>query len=210
MQVDEVGQPARDENGNPYCSTMGGYVRLATPDEMEAFIAPLNNSGKEKEIFIYNRSDVKPVKVYGSDFVERMHGRSLEEELERAGIQNLEAVRNSDLVSDQKMQGIMFNLERWGMKRSKVHLDRDDFPYKMYVGGNTGGHYVYKCDLCDYGLDESYMSDFPKNDDYVMVTTDCINWNKSNSGYSCVVYQSFQKPYNHSWHRPYTFLVVVK
>ena len=90
---------------------MGGYVRLATPDEMEAFIAPLNNSGKEKEIFIYNRSDVKPVKVYGSDFVERMHGRSLEEELERAGIQNLEAIQNDNStrickkkrVSDQEI-----------------------------------------------------------------------------------------------------------
>ena len=213
LQVENVPRPARDENGNPYSTIMGGYVRLADKDELMAFFPPLYNTGKEKEIFIYNRSDVKPVKVYAQEFAKRMNGRTLQEELELAGIQNLEAIQNEKHTriyvnkkgkksydEDITNYGILFNLERWGIKRSKVPINRKDFT-------RLSDHEYY---WMGDGLSHDYYTRFESNDDYLLVTTDCIRWNSNKPSGSYVVYDTNKEHDADSWCMPFTFFVVVK
>ena len=212
LQVENVPRPARDENGNPYSTIMGGYVRLADKDELKAFFPPLYNTGKEKEIFIYNRSDVKPVKVYAKEFAKRMNGRTLQEELELAGIQNLEAIQNEKHTliyvnkkgkksyDEDTNYGILFNLERWGIKRSMVPINRKDFT-------RLSDHEYY---WMGDGLSHNYHTRFESNDDYLLVTTDCIRWNSNKPSGSYVVYDTNKEHDADSWYMPFTFLAVVK
>ena len=96
VKVDQIGPAPTDAKGNPYCYLMEDYVRLATTKEARDLLYALHRHDSSKNVIsITSKSGQN---VYMSDFIERMQGRTLQEELELAGIQNLDAVRKETYV----------------------------------------------------------------------------------------------------------------
>ena len=178
----DVEENTKDRNGNPYCYLMEGYVRLATFDELDNFILPVKNHGSEKEIFVKSASGLK---VDGQEFAKRMHGRTLQEELETAGIANLTETRNAQHLYEnnyteyKKFGGIMFGLERWSNKRSKkwfaVNSWTDDLKYSIN-GGNPSG--------LDWLGDGQYHAGawITAEMSYVLAAPDYIEWDSGSVG----------------------------
>jgi hypothetical protein len=120
VNVDKIGQAPTDSDGNPYCYLMEDYVRLATPEESEDLLYALRkHDGSKNEIYITSKSGLH---VSMDDFVKRMHGRTLNQELELAGIRNLGDIKGSPYSFTTKdywthvraPYGIAFKFERWG------------------------------------------------------------------------------------------------
>ena len=128
------------KNGNPYCYLMEGYVRLATLQEIKDWMKIMQDpSGKlyggyQKEVW---KTSSTGKKVYLSDFEKRMQGRNLLQELERAGIKNLDAVRKEGLG------GLTFRYERWGVSSgyqtfkltSYMHYTADHWSFRSRISG---------------------------------------------------------------------------
>lgn len=103
----------RDRSGNPCCYLMNGYVHLATVNEVwENNWKPLDEK-KQKSVPILDKSSAK-------SFFNRLNGRTLDEELKLAGIQNLENVKTWNGYPVKKSAGydhfcgLTFEYQRWG------------------------------------------------------------------------------------------------
>jgi hypothetical protein len=183
----DVTEGSRDKNGNPYCYLMEGFVRLATFDEMQTWREQCDNSHSENEIFIYDKSGLK---VHAVDFAKRMHGRTLEQELRLAGIQNLDSVKSESRHNGYhveisnfeyaSLQGIMFSMERWGVKRGKrTYENKAWWPVSM---GGQGILYNYvRFDRKDIrGMAPSGPGNvskwFDNKNDYIHVSPEYICW----------------------------------
>ena len=210
VNIDQIGPALKDANGNPYCYLMEGYVRLATFDELENFILPLKNHGKEVELFIKNASGLR---VYGQDFARRMHGRTLQEELELAGIKNLQETRNAQHLYEnnyteyKKFGGIMFSLERWATYRAKKYVKAnawtDDLKYDI-DGGNPSG--------LDWMGDGQYHAGayITDSNGYVQASPDYIEWDARGVGAPPAnVYDGDSKYDVFKFIYPMTYLVIV-
>ena len=212
VQINEIGQAPKDKNGNPYCYLMEGYVRLATFDELVTWRKAVENHGNQSEINIKSSSGLK---VYGSDFARRMHGRTLQEELEVAGIKNLKDTRNTSYNQTytyheyKKFGGILFNLERWANQRAKRWYSTkswtDDLKYDI-DGGNPNG--------LDWLGDGQYHAGawIEKKWDYVLASTDYIEWNSKGCGTppACVLeHDCWDSGDYHMFEYPMSYLVVV-
>jgi hypothetical protein len=150
------------KNGNPYCYLMEGYVRLATLQEIKDWMKIMQDpSGKlyggyQKEVW---KTSSTGKKVYLSDFEKRMQGRNLLQELERAGIKNLDAVRKEGLG------GLTFRYERWG-----VSSGYQTFKLASYMH-YTADHWSFRIgerDRATYFLDD--------NKSYFLLAIEYITW----------------------------------
>ena len=129
---------ARDSKGNPYCYLMEDYVRLATKSEVEEFWSPLHRSaGTYVQVTSKSGKDVRM-----QDFLKRMNGRTLDQELQLAGIKNISAVKREEYNRTYKGKwwtppyGLTFRYERWGNPKGyKVYKG---YTPEMWVGYGNG------------------------------------------------------------------------
>ena len=171
----DVTAGAMDANGNPYCYLLGGYVRLAYKDELGDFWTPLRkHDSKVTRLFI---DDNKGEHIAIWDFAERMHGRTLEEELKLAGIVNLEDVRNQSFEntggfnSGDKItiQGLAFEYDRWGKKYGERTFSNNDDVPDLAISKWRG---------------EANKFWFSKDKDYIIMSPEFILWDLSEMNYT--------------------------
>lgn len=151
----------RDSSGNPYCYLMEGFVRLATVSEVKNWIEPMRDPKAAGYVDSVQRTSKNKLHVSEVEFFRRMHGRNLLEELELAGITNLDKVKNETWSnsdgSRKNFGGITFGYERWGVNNgyrkfewSGTHARSDEVryadPYTTslgdYDGRNWGGEFL--------------------------------------------------------------------
>ena len=193
----------KDKNGNPYCYLMEGYVRLATGwADINQYWDPLKKEKLSKDSYKIAVKSKSGLKVSLSEFYKRMHGRTLEKELQLAGIANLNACRkttfsNTDLYWTSYYGGITFEYERWGNKygyetfplqtNSKVEWT----PILRYLEDFTASHGMGK-------------------DDYIILARDYIRWTKGLGDYPAQMLEYKASKKITRYYYPMSTLMLVK
>ena len=210
-QWPDVEAGAVDSNGNPYCYLMKDYVRLANVDEMWDFWHPLRkHDSKVKQLYIDDGTN----HVSTAEFARRMNGRRLEEELELAGIVNLEEVRNEFFENSGgfnrhdkiKIQGLAFEYDRWGKYGAKTFSKKDNVPAlaKTKGYGDDSWSWFYE--------DKDYLIMSPQ---FILWDANAMNYNRSfcPNGAAIVHYvtkgSGGSKESYHEYLIPLTFLVKI-
>ena len=173
----DVRAGAIDGYGNPYCYLVGDYVRLANRDEIWDLWAPLRkHDSKNYRVFIDDNSKEH---ISADEFVHRMNGRSLQEELELAGIVNLKDVRNQYFESSggiysgdrYPIMGLAFEFDRWGMKYGDRTFRKEDEVPGLARYRNEGPSTYSK-----------YW--FFEDKDYIIVSPEFILWDMNKTNYT--------------------------
>ena len=165
----------KDKNGNPYCYLMEGYVRLATVyADINQYWDPLRKEKLSKDSYKLAVKSASGKKVSLSEFYKRMHGRTLEKELELAGITNLAECRKTAFYNKDYNTGyyggITFEYERWGEKYGYQ-------TYPLQTNSNVEWTPVLR-----YRDDQTAWTGLKKND-YIILARDYIRWTKGLGDY---------------------------
>ena len=174
----DVTDDVRDRSGNPYCYLMEGFVRLSTVSEVQNWLEPMRYTKKSSYVDSVQRTSNHGLHVSASEFFRRMHGRSLEAELELAGIKNLSEIRNATW-DGKHFGGLTFGMERWGVKYGARKYEKNTFAWTDGVRYKDPIYHYYEIPG-DWRMDDDGLSYggilLATDNDYLIVATQYIRW----------------------------------